>query len=555
MLSYLAIENFALIERLEVEFGPGLTLVTGETGSGKSILVDALGQLLGRRASLELVRAGADKARVTGLFHAPQGACLGELLEPAGIELEPEGQLQVRREISQTGANKIFINGVLSTQGLLSELGGRLADIHGQHEQQSLLQARTHLRYLDQYAGLSQEVAQIGETFRHLSRLRHELQRFESEERERLLRLDSLRFQIEDIDRLKLRPGLLEKLEEERSLLGSAEKRLQNARAAYQLLYENEPSLLGKLEKVRAWVEDLAALDPRISTSPERIQEAAYQLQEIAFELRDYLDGIEFDPERLEAVQARLAEIGRARKKYGDSVEEILALRRHAEEEVQELEAGARNRARVEQELARLETHFQEQAEQLAQTRRRKASDLEKEVESELAELAMEAACFQVHFQTLEEPSEAGLDEVDFLFSANPGEPPRPLVKVASGGELSRIILGLKSILSLDRYPKTLVFDEVDAGIGGRVAGTLGEKLSALARHNQVFCVTHLAQVAARADHHFFIDKLQREGRTIVTLEPLDDSDRIQELARMLTGNQVTPTTLKQARELISGRS
>ena len=552
MLTYLAIENFALIERLELEFEGQLTLVTGETGSGKSILVDALGQLLGRRASQELVRSGAEKARITGIFRLPGDSPVVAALEQAGIDFDA-GELIIRREITQNGANRIFLNGVLSSQGLLSEIGSSLADIHGQHDQQSLLQSRTHLRFLDRFAGLSRDGEELAETFRELATRRNQLEKLDSEERDRLQRIDTLRFQVSEINQLKLVPGVIDDLATQRNLLGSAEKRLQGANSAYQVLYENEPSLLGQLEQVRSWLAELVALDRRLEGAEEKTRELQYQLEEIAYEVRDYLDGIEFDPERLEAVESRLAEISRARKKYGENVEAIFARRDEAERELLELENSSANQARMETEIAGLETAYRKQAEEISLARHQKASSLEQAVEKELAQLAMTAARFEVSFQALDSPSEQGLEEVEFLFSANPGEPPKPLSKVASGGELSRIILGLKSILLLERYPKTLVFDEVDSGIGGRVASTLGSKLSALAQYNQVFCVTHLPQVAARADHHFVIDKIQRNGRTLVTVRSLDQAERVEELARMLTGDQVTPTTLQQARELISG--
>jgi len=552
MLTYLAIENFALIERLELEFEGGLTLVTGETGSGKSILVDALGQLLGRRASQELVRTGAERARVTGIFHPPPDSPVVVALERAGIDFDG-GELIIRREITQTGANRVFLNGVLSSQGFLSEVGSSLADIHGQHDQQSLLQSRTHLRFLDRFAGLSRDAEQLAETFRQLAARRIQLDKLDSEERERLQRIDTLRFQVSEIDQLKLVPGVIDDLATQRNLLGSAEKRLQGGNSAYQVLYENEPSLLGQLEQVRSWLADLVALDPRLSGAEEKTRELQYQLEEIAYELRDYVDGIEFDPERLEAVESRLAEISRARKKYGESVEMILVRRDEAELELLELENSSASQSRLESEIADLEATYRKQAKAISLARHQKAKSLQSAVEKELAQLAMTDSRFLVSFQAVDRPSEQGLEEVEFLFSANPGEPPKPLTKVASGGELSRIILSLKSILLLERYPKTLVFDEVDSGIGGRVASTLGSKLSALAQHNQVFCVTHLPQVAARADHHFVIDKIQRSGRTVVTVRSLDQAERVEELARMLTGDQVTPTTLQQARELISG--
>ncbi len=552
MLRFLSVQNFALIDRLEVEFGPGLNLITGETGSGKSIVVDAVGLLLGSRASQDMIREGSKRARLEGLFQLSQDHPALALLADAGIELESDRQLVVRREISVSGNNKVFVNGVLATQGFLAELGNLVADIHGQHEQQHLLHPRTHLRFLDAFGRLGPDLHEVSRNHRLWSEARRLLEETVSGEQERLRSLDMLRFQIREIDALELRPGLDRDLVEERSLLASAEKRLQSASQSYDLLYEREDSLLSGLSRVSRSFEELAELDPSRGDAIRRLEEAVLQLQELAFEMRDYADDVESDPQRLEDLESRLAEIQKAQRKYGEDVEAILEYRRKIGLEMEELEAAESRAEELGAQVKELAAEYLQGARRLSSKRKDVAGLLARRMEQELADLAMQKTSFEVDLKTSEEDfSEQGIDRAEFLISPNPGESLKPLGRIASGGELSRVILALKSIVTLEDYPKTLIFDEVDAGIGGRVASVLGEKLSILAQQNQVLCVTHLPQIAARAVHHYHVGKRRRGKRTRVEFHPLDASQRIEELARMLAGKNVTETTLQQAREMI----
>ena len=551
MLKFLAIENFALIDQLEVEFLPGLNVITGETGSGKSILVDAVGLLAGERASQEMVRQGYEKARVEGIFHlSSEHPAFSSLLD-AGIPLEND-ELIVRREITVSGNNKVFINNVLVPLGTLGEIGTLLADIHGQHEQQHLLRPSVQAEFLDAFCDNGSLLEQVIECFHQLSRIRSEISRVEATEQENLQRLDTLEFQIADIRKLQLKPGLDVELEEERRLLASAEKRAQSSQRAYRALYEEERSSLSLLHDVEKDLEELSVLDPAQESLGVQLRELRYRLEEIAFQLRDYCHDIEFDPARLEAVEERLAEIRKARRRYGDSVDEILAYLEGIQQEVDDLADRESRNEELKRQEETLASAYLDLARRLSQRRQRGAKKLGRQVERELADLNMESALFTIQLTSDEDHiTEMGMDQIQFLISANPGEDPQPIAKIASGGELSRTILALKSILTLEDYSKTLVFDEVDTGIGGRVASCIGERLARLAADHQVFCVTHLPQIASYASQHFHVDKQHSAQRTIVSIARLRQEDRVEEIARMMAGRSMTATTRAHASELL----
>ena len=551
MLKFLSVENFALIDRLEIEFSKGLNLITGETGSGKSILVDAVGLLVGRRASLEMVRQGFEQARVEGMFELSGEHPARVFLADAGIPLEG-GELIIRRNISRSGSNKIFINGVLSPLATLSQLGTFLADIHGQHEQQLLLRSSVQLQFLDAFSAHEPLTQQVRESFHLLQGVRSELERLQASEQERLQRLDTLHFQIADIDKLQLRAGLDVELEAERGLLASAEKRLSASQRAYQDIYEREESSLSLLHQAKKELEELCELDPQLEPVMVKLSDSRYLLEEVAYQLRDYANQIESNPGRLDAVQESLSEIQKARRKYGETVDEILAYLEKAQKEVLELSQCEAEIEQLAKKESQLESKYRALAQHLSRGRHQQAKLLSRQVERELTDLHMGNAAFTVQVNTSDEKvTEQGMDQVEFLISANVGEPSKPLAKIASGGELSRTVLALKSILTLEDYSKTLVFDEVDAGIGGRVAFTIGEKLARLGTVHQVFCVTHLPQVASYASQHFHVTKRPNGERTIVEIVPLEERARVEELSRMMAGKALTETTRKQARELL----
>ena len=551
MLKFLSIRNFALIDRLEIEFQEGLNLITGETGSGKSILVGAVGLLLGSRASQEMVREGFESARVEGRFVLDSKHPARRLVAKRGVPMEAS-ELIVKREISRSGTNKVFINHCLATQGFLREVGTRLADIHGQQDQQLLLQPSVQLQFLDAFGGHHGLLGRVGTSYRRLQRLRARLQRLRSGERERLRRLDNLQYQLREIKELRLVPGLDEQLKNEQQLLRTTEDRHRWARQAYHLLYESERPLLATWEQIEENLGQLANLDSSLRPSITQWKDLRYQVEEVAYQLRDYAQRIEAQPERLEAVEERLVEIRKASRKYGPTVEDILDYQLRLRQELEDLsqaESTVNELIGQEQKLAR---EYLNLAQELSRCRREERQRLSRRVEAELAHLGMSDAVFSGDLITHpKRAGEQGIDEAEFLFSANAGESPKSLSKVASGGELSRVMLTLKSILTLETYDKTLVFDEVDAGIGGGIAYTLGKKLLHLANRHQVLCVTHLPQIAAFARRHFHLWKQDFGERTIIRLRSLDEPARIEELARMMAGDKVSRATRQHARELL----
>jgi DNA repair protein RecN (Recombination protein N) len=551
MLKFLSIENFALIDQLEAEFHPGLNVITGETGSGKSILVDAVGLLVGERASQEMVRQGYEKARIEGIFHLSPQHPASSRLQETGIPVEND-ELIVRREITVSGHNKVFINNVLIPLGTLAEIGTLLADIHGQHEQQQLLNSSVQIEFLDAFSDNRSQLERVAQCFHQLSGVRSEIDRIEATEQEKLQRLDTLEFQIADIRKLQLRPGLDTELEEERLLLASAEKRAQSSQQAYRALYEEERSSLSVLHGVEKDLDELSTLDPAQESLAVKLRELRYRLEEIAFQLRDYLSGIEFEPDRLEAVEEQLSEIRKARRRYGDSVDEILAYLERIQQEVDELAERESRIEELKREEETLAAKYLDLARHLSKRRQSGAKKLSRQVERELADLNMEGALFTIQVTAEESRAMAsGFDQVQFLMSANPGEEPQPIARIASGGELSRTVLALKSILTLEDYSKTLVFDEVDAGIGGSVASSIGARLARLAADHQVFSVTHLPQIASYASHHFHVDKKQSGQRTIVSITLLQEEARVEEIARMMGGRSMTEATRVHATELL----
>ena len=552
MLRFLSIKNFALVERLEVEFSDGLNLITGETGSGKSILVDAVGLLVGERASQDMVRHGFDTARVEGVFVFPDHHPVHDYLSKLDID-EMDQSLIVRREVSRSGQNKVFINGVLSTQRHLSELGNFVADIHGQHDQQLLLRPSVQLQFLDAFGDHADLLKQVSKAFSEVAKVRRELQQLQKNEQERLRRLDMMTFQISDIQKLQLKPGLDLELEEERALLASSEKRKEHSQQAYQLLYADEGASLAQLSEVEKNLVALSALDQQHKALAEEFSEVRYRLEEMAFRLRDYIERIEFSSEQLDYVQERLADIHKARRKYGETVNDILAYADKIQGEIVGLQRREERIVSLGKDEKILAKNFSILAQELSSKRHSDATALSARVENSLASLNMDNTVFATQIHPCP-ASEKGTDNVEFLISPNPGEMPKPLARIVSGGELSRVVLALRALLNFEPFTKTIVFDEVDAGIGGRVASQVGKKLAHLAEQHQVFCVTHLPQIASFANSHFHVNKRQDAERTIIQITPLTEAARVDEIARMMAGNQVTDKTRKYAAELLEKR-
>jgi DNA repair protein RecN (Recombination protein N) len=555
MLKLLKIKNIAIVTSVELELGPGLTLLTGETGAGKSILIDALGLLFGARASGEMIRSGEEQAVVEALAESAEARAF---LEGRAIPCDGE-EIVVRREISTSGKARATVNGALVPVALLRELGEFLGAIHGQHEPQGLLDPRMHLDLLDHHAGLSALVTALDEPYQKMRIAEAALERLRDHRREHERRREMLEYQAQEIEKAGLTLGEDEALRREKVLQANASRLAALCGEAYLLLYEDEAAVLGRLGQVYRRVEELAGLDPRLAPFLEARAAIQAQIEDLALFLRDYREAITVSPGRLDEIEARLALIERLKKKYGASVEDVIRYGASCRSETSALGSPEEHERMLETERAESTERYLAAARELSRKRRRAARELEQRVRAELDLLAMEKTRFEVRFDPApgtasagpERWTEKGLETAEFLLSPNPGEELKPLARIASGGELSRILLALKSVASLDAQGKTLVFDEVDAGIGGRVAEVVGRKLREISERHQVLCVTHLPQIASMADCHYVVRKHVERGRTVTEVQALSADERIEEVARMLGGATVTEMARRHAREMV----
>jgi DNA repair protein RecN (Recombination protein N) len=553
MLSLLQIRNIALIDELIVEFGPGLNMLTGETGSGKSIIVDSLGALTGGRVTADIIKQGSEAASIEGAFAIGDDAALFELLSESGIDAEPGDELIIRREISAAGRNRIFLNGQLITQSLLRRVGSFLVDIHGQGEQADIYDVSRHLDMLDAYAGTAELINKAAAAYSEYAAVEAELAELRNDDAEKLRMLDVLRFQADEISRAALREGEEDELEAERRRLLNVEKLTTLSSEALSLLYEDDASASSAIERARRNVEELASYEERFAAYLDALETARSVIDDLAAELRGMATYLEFSPERLEEIEARLAEISRLKRKYGGSVASVL---QHFDDAKRRLENFESSELREKELAARLETvrsEYDSAAAELSRERKRAARKLEAEISKALADVALEKARFEVRFdEDGEFRSAKGTDRVEFYFSANPGEPVRPLVKIASGGEASRLMLTLKTVIGASKRAKTAVFDEVDTGIGGRVAEAVGRKLRSLSAAAQVLCVTHQPQIASLADRHLAVEKSVKRGITRISVRYLSAEERIEELARMLAGERITDEARANAQAMLA---
>ncbi len=550
MLTDLNIRNFAIIDRLHVSFGPGFNVLTGETGAGKSIIIGALGLLLGERARAEMIRTGEEEASVEALFDLTGYTELRVALATAHIE--EEGELLIRRIVARSGKNRIFLNGILATLGQIQPVAAQLLAIYGQHEHQSLLRAENHLAMLDEFAGSQAQLAAYAELYRELGALRQRLAHLEQGERERSQRIDLLSFQAREIAEASPREGEEEELEAERRLLLNAERLNAATEGGFAVLYGDEDSLCARTDKIAAELEGLSSIDPALGASGEALRSAQYILEDVAAQLRDYGSRVSFDPSRQDQVESRLAQLAGLRRKYGATIEEVLTYQREVDEELRELSDSGGTREGLVSRIAELEQRLIRDGESISACRRQAARALEQAVATELRDLAMEKARFSIVLERLPQPGPHGLEKAEFFIAPNPGEEPRPLLRIASGGELSRVMLALRRSAPGQDQIGTLIFDEVDAGVGGATATKVGEKLRQVAQGRQVLCITHLPQVAAFADRQFRIDKRQDALRTHTVVTSLAEDERVLEMARMLGGAKVTERALEHARELIA---
>ncbi len=543
MLRFLGVRHLAVIEHLEVEFEPGLNILTGETGAGKSILMEAISLLVGGRASADLVRTGQDLAAVQATFESTAS---------------DRHERLIRREVASQGRSRAFIDDQLVTTAALRDWGRSMVDLHGQHEHHRLLDPAGHRGVLDGFAGHETLLARVEEAFGMWRTASARLERSQMSGRERLARIEIATFHLEELNKVAARPDEDQQLEAERAVLANADRLGRLSADAYAALYEGETAALSALAVVWRRVADLAEVDPQFAPYLEQRNALKSALEDLAHFLRSYAAGLEGSPDRLQVVEDRLASLERVKRKYGPTLDQVMS--RHAElrAELSELDASDEQMARLEADERHLRTEFQRHAALLTDSRRAAALKLGLVLVRELEALAIPGCKVDVRVEpvaTRDRWTPTGVDDVEFYLSPNPGEELRPLARIASGGELSRVMLALHTLSATDEPGRTLIFDEVDAGIGGVAADAVGARLQALARRYQVLCITHLPQVAARAGTHFQISKTIRDGRTCTVLTRLDGPGREREVARMIAGADVSDRVLASARELLAGRS
>ena len=552
MLSLLHIENIALIQSADIRFEPGFNVLTGETGAGKSIVIDSIGAVLGERTSRELIRTGAKSALVTAVFtQVPPLPWLEENGFPTGEE-----ELLLQRELQGDGRNVCRIDGKLVTVAQLRELGRQLLNIHGQHDGQQLLDPASHLGYLDQFGGCQPLLESYQEAYRKWHDIRREMDKLQMDEAERSRRVDTLNYQIQELERAQLKAGEDEELSARRTLLRSAGRLMEAVQSAEFALSgdEDRDGACSLIAQAEGEVQGVSSISPELGELSEKLTALRCAADDAADTLRDLSRSFDFSPGELDQVEERLDLLYRLRKKYGPTVEDMLSYLDRCRKELDQIQYADDTLARLEKDLKKAQKEAARRGEVLSQARREAAGALQARVQEELRQLDMPKVRFQTEFTPKGGEAgmdETGLDEVQFLMSANLGEALKPIQKVASGGELARIMLALKNVLAEGDQIGTLVFDEVDTGVSGRAAQKVAEKMAQVARGKQVLCVTHLPQIAAMADTHFSVQKGEREGRTYTRLERLDRAQRREELARLIGGASITPSLLESAEELL----
>lgn len=549
MLLELRIHNFAVIEQLSIHLESGLNALTGETGAGKSIIVGALSLLLGERASSDSIRTGAAKAVVEGVFDVAKKKEILAALAEQGIEAN-EGLLILRREVAAEGRSRAWVNGAASTASFVGQLGRMLVDLHGQHEHQTLLRAEEQLKILDEYIGATQLVQSVSSSFGKVRDIEAELDVLERRRRDAEQRADYLRFQVAEIDAAKPRVGEEAEHASELVRLEHAEELATLSRQLHDALYASEKSLTARLGELRKVLDHLVRIDASQESAKELFDTAFYALDELGQRMGDYSDSIEYDPVRLEELHKRQDVLFRLRSKYGPSIDDVIATADKAREALSLVDDAAIVREDLEKALAAARGELEQRAAELTKQRKKAAARLQKEVAALLPDLGMVAGRFEVALEPQPRITASGAESVEFRIALNAGFEPRALARIASGGELSRVMLALKTILARVDHVPTLVFDEIDAGIGGRVAIQVADKLRDVAAHHQVFVITHLPQLASRARHHLLVEKQEREGTTLTRVTNLDGDERVKELARMLGGDE-SASALSHAREML----
>jgi DNA repair protein RecN (Recombination protein N) len=561
VLVELRLENYAVIDNLVVEFAPGLNLLTGETGAGKSILIDALALLMGDKASPDLIRFGADRAVIAAVFEVESGSekVISRISEENGIDSD-EGSLILRREIAAKG--RVFVNNQPATVAVLKQLAPHLASIHAQNESLVSFDGAVRLELLDTFTGIQPDA--VADAFAKWKQIQARIQEFEHGEQERLRLVDLWAFQKSEIEDARINPGEDERHETEKRVLANAEKIHSAAMHAFDLLYEGSSSTSASLRAAQKHLEELIRYEPKFQEALESLETARISVEDVGASLRDYAGGIESSPEHLAEVEDRLALLDRLKRKYGPTLEDVIKLGAEVTRKLSEIENKDEILRQLRAELAAAADDYLQAARLISKKRYESAKKLEKLVEAEINELAMKSQ-FRIEISGTDEErnwTALGFDQAEYLISTNPGEPKHPLDQIASGGELSRVMLALKASVEAGNSRKkfsvtqrTLIFDEIDTGIGGRAAEAVGKKLKALSRSNQVLCVTHLPQIATFADHHYLIEKKQTAGRTRTTVRPITGDERTEEIARMLSGTKLTDTSMKHAEQMIKANA
>ncbi|RLB42950.1 MAG: DNA repair protein RecN [Deltaproteobacteria bacterium] len=564
MLVRLSISDFAIIRHLEIDFHPGLNILSGETGAGKSIIINAVNLLLGGRATAELIREGAEEARVEGLFQIPESSTLPRVLEDMDVPFG--GELLIKRTISRSGKNRVTINGSIATVAMLASIGPRLLAVSGQHASQALLKPENHLLLLDEFGGLEGERESFSQDVRRFKALAEEIARLRGEISLAKERQELARFQAEEIDSARVRLGEDQELEQEKRRLKSAEELFKIAQSSFAVLYDQEDAVLSRISKCLRDLERGAGIDPQLSPAVDTLKRAAAEVEDASYTLREYLDDIGQDPERLEQIEDRLFLLNQLKRKYGPTLEDVIAYRERICGRAEEIERSKILLGEKEKNFEQLRERIASKGNRLSQKRKGIAKRLERAMERELSRLHMRGTVFKIHFQSVPGPErggqrlnvspefirEEGFDQVEFMISPNIGEPLRPLAKIASGGELSRVVLALKSVLASKASVETVVFDEVDSGISGATAEIVGEKLLNLSNRHQILCITHLPQIASKGKAHFLVKKQVEAGRTITTISELNRRQRVMEIARLLGGKEITQRAISRAEEMLS---
>lgn len=551
MLQELSIRDFAIIDEIQISFQPKMTVLTGETGAGKSIIIDALGLLAGGRGSTEFIRKGEKKAVIQGLFTLPREANTYNILEEYGIDSE-DGQIILQRDLYRGGRNICRINGMMVNLATLRKVGETLIDIHGQNEHQELMKPENHIDLLDEYDKKTSELRiQYQVVYQNYRKLKLSMEKKEADEKAWAQRLDMLNFQVKEIEEADLKINEEDELVEEKNKLDNFQAIHDALELSYQILSGEKIDVVGNLGNAMNELSDVSDLSENLQEINTKISDAFYSLEDAARDISDELDSMEWNGERLNEIEERLELIHQLKRKYGDTIEDILHYHSRIEKELREMENAEQNSEKQERQLSEALEKVKELAIKLSKQRKKSAKKLEKMIHEQLSALYMDKAVFEVKCLNNSKLYSKGIDKVEFYIQTNPGEEMGPLAKIASGGELSRIMLALKTIFSQKMGVTSIIFDEVDTGVSGRVAQAIAEKISQISNNSQVLCITHLPQVAAIADNHYYISKSVNDGRTETSLKELDEKQKIREIARMLSGSEITELTLKHAEELI----